>query len=142
MMLVDTGPLVALFDPGDGDHLASRQALAGLQESLTTTIPVLTETSYLLRPNSVGFQRLRQFLLSGAIAVDFMDGATLGRSLALMQRYHDRPMDFADASLIAVAERLETTRIFTLDLDDFSIYRIRRGQRHVPVDILSGRASE
>jgi uncharacterized protein len=141
VILLDTGPLVALFDPVDQDHPTSRAALAGIRESMVTTVPVLTETSYLLRRQSVGFQRLRQFLASTAVVVDYLDEKTLARVFVLMERYHDRPMSFADASLIAVAERLGTTRIFTLDLDDFSCYRIRRGQRDVPVSILSGRAS-
>ncbi len=46
----------------------------------------------------------------------------------LMERYADRPMDFADASLVAAAEQLRTTRIFTLDRNDFATYRARIGR--------------
>lgn len=42
----------------------------------------------------------------------------------LMGKYSDRPMDFADASLVALAERLSLTRIFTVARSDFSTYRL------------------
>jgi uncharacterized protein len=54
-----------------------------------------------------------------------------------MEQYWDHPMDLADASVIVAAESLRTTRIFTLDFADFQRYRIRRGHRHMRVDILS-----
>ena len=141
MIVVDTGPLVALFDPRDRDHAACRDVLAGLREELVTTVPVLTETWYLLRRQSIGLQRLRAFVLSDTLTVDFLDTGILARGLALMQRYEDLPMSFADASVIAVAESRGTNRVFTLDVSDFSCYRVRRGQRSVGVDILDGRAN-
>lgn len=42
----------------------------------------------------------------------------------LMDKYNDRPMDFADASLVALAERLSLTKVFTVDRSDFSTYRM------------------
>jgi predicted nucleic acid-binding protein len=59
------------------------------------------------------------------------------RALELMETYADHPMDLADASLIAAAEALSTRRVFTIDRADFSAYRIRRGHRHQPVEIVS-----
>ena len=53
------------------------------------------------------------------------------RMSALMEKYKDIPMDFADASLVAAAERLGTNRIFTLD-SDFYIYRIN-GRKHFEI---------
>jgi predicted nucleic acid-binding protein len=53
-----------------------------------------------------------------------------------MELYADHPMDLADASLIAAAESLGTRRVFTIDRADFGMYRIRRGHRHYPVEIL------
>jgi len=48
----------------------------------------------------------------------------------------DQLMDLADASLIAVAESVPTKKIFTLDRKDFSVYRLRRGHRHLAVEIV------
>ena len=53
-----------------------------------------------------------------------------------MEQYADHPMDLADASLIAAAESLETRKVFTLDAKDFGVYRVRRGHRHFPVEII------
>jgi uncharacterized protein len=53
-----------------------------------------------------------------------------------MEQYADHPMDLADASVIAAAEALQTRKVFTLDKADFGAYRIRRGHRHQPVDVI------
>jgi uncharacterized protein len=53
-----------------------------------------------------------------------------------METYADRPMDLADASLIVAAEEFKTCKVFTVDRDDFQTYRIRRGHRHLPVQII------
>ena len=136
MILVDTGPLVALFDPKDASHQRCRSFLRTLREPLTTTVPVLTEAFHLLDPGSLGTKRLGEFILSGGASIWFMDQGTLGRAVHLMERYSDRPMDLADASLIAAAESLQTRKIFTLDRNDFSTYRIQQGHRHETVEIV------
>lgn len=136
MILVDTGPFVALFDPKDGQHKRCVEVLKAFQEPLSTTVPVLTEAFHILDPKSQGSARLRDFILHGGVSVWFMDHATLDRALELMAQYVDRPMDFADASLIAAAETLQTRRIFTIDRTDFSIYRLRRGHRQVAMEII------
>jgi predicted nucleic acid-binding protein len=58
-----------------------------------------------------------------------MDRSAIDRSFQLMDQYADHPMDLADASLVVAAETLRTRKIFTLDRDDFSTYRIRIGHR-------------
>jgi predicted nucleic acid-binding protein len=45
-------------------------------------------------------------------------------------------MDLADASLVAAAEELDTRTIFTIDRDAFETYRVRRGHRHVALELL------
>jgi predicted nucleic acid-binding protein len=136
MMLVDTGPLVALFDPQDRQHERCRSALGQMHEALSTTIPVLTEAFHMLSPDSQGSARLRDFVSSGGLSVWFLDQTATARAFELMDKYSDRPMDLADASLIVAAERLKTSRIFTIDRRDFRAYRIRRGHRNCPVEIV------
>lgn len=128
MILVDTGPLVALFDPRDGDHRRVRSALEKIREPLITTVPVLTEAFHLLGPASRGSSALREFLKSDALAAWFLSSESLERVLDLMAQYSDRPMDLADGSLVAAAESLRTTKVFTLDRNDFSVYRARIGR--------------
>jgi predicted nucleic acid-binding protein len=136
MILIDTGPLVALFDPRDGLHGRASTTLKGLREPLATTVAVLTEAFHMLEPQSVGSDRLREFVVRGGLAVAFLDRPSLMRAFELMEQYADHPMDLADASLIAAAESLETRKVFTLDANDFGVYRVRRGHRHFPVEII------
>lgn len=136
MILVDTGPFVALFDPQDAEHRRCQDILSTLRGPLFTTIPVLTEAFHLLTPNSIGADRLRDFILEGGVSLWFMDNAMTTRAFELMEQYGDHPMDLADASVIVAAESLRTTKVFTLDLTDFRRYRIRRGHRHIKVDII------
>ena len=53
-----------------------------------------------------------------------------------MVRYADAPMDFADATLVAMAEALRLRKVFTVDRNDFATYRIKRGHRYIAFDIL------
>lgn len=137
MMLVDTGPLVALFDPKDAGHASCVATLKSVHEPLRTTIPVLTEAFHLLGPGSVGSDRLRDFVLQGGVTVYFLDLPSLTRAFELMETYADHPMDLADASLVVAAESLRTRRVFTIDRPDFETYRIRRGHRQHPFEIVS-----
>ena len=137
MILIDTGPFVALFDPRDSEHSRCREALREIRGPLYTTVPVLTETFHMLSPGSQGAHRLRDFILRGGVSLSFMDSTAISRSFELMEQYADLAMDLADASLIATAEALPTRIVFTLDRRDFSTYRIRRGHRYEAVEILS-----
>ena len=136
MILVDTGPLIALFDPRDALHERCKRTLKTLRSRLLTTIPVLTEAFHILAPESHGSDRLRDFVALGGLSVWFLDHGALERAFELMERYADHPMDLADASLLVAGETLNTRRIFTVDRRDFATYRIRRGHRHYPVEML------
>ena len=137
MILVDTGPLVALFDPKDEQHTRCRGTLKGIREPLLTTTPVLTEAFHMLGPSSIGSERLREFVADGGMSVWFLDGGWLTRAFELMEQYADHPMDLADASLVAAAEALGTKRVFTIDRKDFETYRVRHGHRHYPMEIVA-----
>ena len=137
MILVDTGPLVALFDPKDGDHDRCAKRLAVIEEPLCTTIPVLTEALHLLNPGSIGSQRLMDFITGGGLGVRYLDSAGLHRAFTLMVRYADHPMDLADASVVVLAETLKLRRVFTLDRNDFATYRIQHGHRQVAFELIT-----
>jgi predicted nucleic acid-binding protein len=128
VILVDTGPLVALFDPRDDSHARARDTLSKLAEKVVTTVPVLTEAFHLLRPASRGSRALRAFVAQGGLTLWWLSERTLSRAFRLMDTFSDHPMDLADASLVAAAEALRTTRIFTIDRRDFLTYRARIGR--------------
>lgn len=136
MILVDTGPLVALFDPRDPKHGHCREVLRTIREPLSTTVPVLTEVFHMLSPGSRGADRVRDFVAERGLGTWFMDSERLARAFELMEQYADHPMDLADASLIVAAEALNTRKIFTVDRRDFTAYRILRGHRHHGVEII------
>ena len=136
MILVDTGPLVALFDPRDEAHARCVEVLKAISEPIATTIPVLTEAVHLLQPGSIGTQRLIDFITGTGIEVLFLNDQLLERALKLMVQYRDTPMDLADASLVAVAEDRNLRTVFTVDRRDFAIYRIKRGHRYFALGVI------
>jgi len=136
MILVDTGPLIALFDPKDAWHQRAARILKTIHEPMFTTTPVLTETFHMLGPESVGSTRLREFIEKGGMSVWFFDRSRLTRAFELMEIYADHPMDLADASLVVAAEALATVKVFTIDRSDFATYRVRRGHRHYAMEIV------
>lgn len=137
MILVDAGPLVALFDPKDSQHRRCAETLRQIRQPLQTTIPVLTEAFHLVQPDSPGAAKLREFVNTEALSIFFFDHEALVRAFELMELYADHPMDFADASLVVTAERMGTNGIFTIDRKHFESYRIWRRHRHESFEILS-----
>ncbi len=129
MILLDTGPIVALFDPADESHLPCTDILKSIVEPLVTTTPVLTEAFHLLSPGSKGAANLIHFISDGGLAVWFLSPDTLDRAFELMREYADHPMDLADASLVVMAETENVHKVFTIDRGDFAAYRIKRGHR-------------
>ena len=136
MILADTGPLVALFDPADADHQRCASTLAGIDEPLGTTVPVLTEAFHLLAPGSIGSRRLMDFVTGGGLTIWDLDDRGLIRAFELMVQYADHPMDLADASLVVIAETMTLRKVFTIDRSDFTTYRIKQGHQHLPFEIL------
>lgn len=130
MTLVDAGPLIALLDSREPDHERCVSTLRSLRLPLLTTWPVFTEAIYLLgRAGGWFAQRaLWKLLLNEDLDVVANPAEAAGRIATLMERYADRPMDLADASLVALAEERNLKRIFTLDAD-FGVYR-RHGRGH------------
>lgn len=129
MILVDAGPLVALLDADDQHHAACVAALQSLKEPLGTVWPPFTEAMYLLADLPAAQEALWEMIERGAIHLLPLDAADVPRIRELMRKYVNRPMDFADAALVRVAEREGLRRIFTVDRRDFAVYRIHGGSR-------------
>jgi predicted nucleic acid-binding protein len=118
------------MDPQERKHAGCREALRAIgAEPIFTCVPVLTECFHILEPGSRGVFNLIKFVTDGDLSVLPFEGELLGRAFELMQQYADRPMDLADAALVALAEASDIRKIFTLDIGDFSVYRIRKGHQ-------------
>jgi hypothetical protein len=126
MIITDAGPLIAILDRDDKDHTACVGALKNVTGPLLSTWPAFTEAMYLLgdRAGWEAQQLLWRLVLRSDLVLATLDDATLRRSHDLMKKYSTVPMDLADATLVALAEQLGATRMFTLD-GDFRIYRLK-----------------
>lgn len=126
VVLVDTGPLVALLDRSDRHHAACRKTFESLTEPIRTVWPVISEAFFLLdRVSPLAFQDLLQEISAGSIELLGLDRADVPRMQELMLKYADLPMDLADAAIVSAAERENIETIFTIDRGDFSLYRPR-----------------
>jgi predicted nucleic acid-binding protein len=127
--LIDTGAILAFLDQEDRWHGRCVQALSSLRLPLATSAAVLAELFHLLRNYPRQKAMAWSFVRSKSVTVLAIDDADLPSLDALMRRYADRPMDFADATLVRLAERERLSTIFTIDHDDFETYRIEGRQR-------------
>jgi len=123
LILIDTGPIVAIFDRDDRYHSLCVEILKGVREQLVTTWPVITECFYLLNFSWEVQNSFWLFIQRGGLEIHPLDRENHGRCRELMKQYHDLPMDLADATLVALGEELSVSKVFTLNHKDFSVYR-------------------
>ena len=127
--LVDTGPLVAYLNRNDEAHESVRRTLRGIKGQLTTTAAVITEVLYFTSEHPSGPLVFAQFLIASRMVISEMcQPAEVLAAAELMDRYSDTPMDFADATLVLLADRLGITDVLTLDRRGFSTYRTSKGK--------------
>ena len=121
---VDSGPLVALFDASDQYHQDALRFIKAFKGELLTTLAVITEVCHLLDFRvSVQIDCIR-WVRAGAVRLVDLIPADLDRIIELTEQCADLPMDFADASLVAVSERLDIRRVATVDRD-FYVHRVK-----------------
>ena len=127
--IIDTGAIIAIVDTDESWHAACLDALASLQLPLLTTEAVLTELFHLIGARNLNMRQAWTFVRSGALSVRAMVDSDLPALHTLMAQYSDRPMDFADATLVHLAARESLSLILTVDHDDFETYRIAGRKR-------------
>ena len=127
--LVDTGVLLATINTRDRWHEECAAALRVVSLPLVTTTAVLTETFYFASKGKGLVEHLWEFISAGGLRIAPITDADLPALEVLMRRYADRPMDFADATLVHVAEREGLRTILTIDHGDFETYRIGRNAK-------------
>jgi predicted nucleic acid-binding protein len=124
-LLLDTGALVSLLDRSQTLHQKCRRAFADWTGAVVSTEAVLTEATHLLAAVRGGRAACVDFFLSGGAVLVPSTAMSLQRVRKLLDKYSDLPMDFADATLVALAEELDCTTVFTTDRTDFSVYRVK-----------------
>ncbi len=122
-ILIDSGPLIALFDASDRYHQKSIEFIKNNKYPLLTTIASITETLHLLDFNRQAQIDFLEWIDRGAIEIHNIEINAFRRIKELTEKYHDLPMDFADSCLVYLAEQLKLNTIATIDRD-FTVYRI------------------
>jgi len=121
VITLDTSAVLALLNEGDPDHGRTREALRADRGPFLVPAGILSELAYMLenwvRPQLV--VRLLNDLETGTYSLDCGE-VDLPRIGELVQRYADLPLGFADAAVIACAER-NGGRVLTLDVRDFGV---------------------
>ena len=123
-VIMDTGPWVALVDRSEGKHNQSVEWFRQFEGDLFSSEAVLTEVLYLLNFSAKAQSAAFDFVLNGAITIVASDLESLRKAKKLMPKYSDVPMDYADATLVCLADDLSISHVVTFDVRGFGIYRL------------------
>ena len=122
-VLIDAGPLIALFDKDDNYHEKIKEFIKNKDYKFHTTTAVITEVLHIL-DFSVKVQiNFLEWIMLGGILLYEIKQTNLGKIIELTKKYSDRPMDFADATLVLAAEQSGIKKIISID-SDFDVYRL------------------
>jgi predicted nucleic acid-binding protein len=122
--LLDTGPLVAFFDRSDADHEWAKEQWANAPVPMLTCEAVVAEAAYLLQERAgLPPERLLALFERGIISVPFRLAEHAAPVARLLERYRHQQMQLADACLVQMSELKRDSRVFTLDKQEFQIYR-------------------
>jgi predicted nucleic acid-binding protein len=122
-VIMDTGPWVALIDRRESRHGDCVEWLRRFQGEIYSSEAVLTEVLYLLNFSQKAQSAAIDFVLSGAVTMVPCSLDSLKKVKSLIIKYKDIPMDYADATLVTLAEDLSIHEIVTFD-SHFDIYRL------------------
>ena len=125
--IVDTGFLVALFSRRDRLRQAARDHLEAYTYPLATVAPIIVETSFFL--DARGKADLLEWIVRGGLAVAELPPDAYREIKAIVIKYADRDIDFADAALIWFAGISGCRSILTVNERDFSVYRLKGNKR-------------
>ncbi|QOV23267.1 type II toxin-antitoxin system VapC family toxin [Anabaenopsis elenkinii] len=134
MILCDAGVLLCLVDCTQPQHQIYKNLVMRVSKPMVTTWACLTEAMYLSlhRGGWVMQKQLGQMLLDGLLTIYEIQSSDYNRLFVLMEKYQDRPMDLADATLVLTAEKTGFYQILTID-SDFLFYRINN---HISFEII------
>ena len=127
-ILIDAGPLIALFDAGDKYHRDIRDFLKKHLYRFISTLAVFTEVSHMLDFNINAQRNFYEWVMCKGVIISDINQNDMPRIVELTGKYADLPMDFADATLVVTAEKTGIREILSLD-KDFDIYRLPGRER-------------
>jgi predicted nucleic acid-binding protein len=122
-ILIDTGPLIALFDRDDNYHDRIIKFIKEGRYKFITTLSVITEVEHMLDFNVNVQIDFLEWIMKEGVLLQEIQQKDISRIIELTKKYRDRPMDFADATLVIAAERTGIKKIISID-SDFDIYRL------------------
>ena len=128
--LADSGYFIGLFNPKDHHHARCKTFFASYTGLTITTWAVFVEVCAILNPTrqKAFFAWVTQAQALGYLHIESPPADAVAGLWSLMARYDDLPMDFCDASLVYLATQLKTNRIATVDVRDFTVYRLPDGK--------------
>ncbi len=127
LVILDTGPLVALINRADNFHAWAKAPFRTIHPPVITCEAVIAESWFLLRHLPAGQQALLKLIHQGLIDIQFSLAQELPEIVKLTARYANVPMSLADACLVRMTELHASSVVMTLD-SDFSVYR-KQGRR-------------
>jgi len=122
-VLVDAGPLIALFDRDDYFHKKIVDFIKDKGFKFVTTTAVITEVSHMLDFDLRAQLDFFEWVMVEGVILHPIEQDDMARIVELTQKYSDRPMDFADATLVVAAEKRGIRQLLSID-SDFDIYRL------------------
>ena len=123
-ILIDSGPLIALFDRSDKYHQASTEFIKKNRSELITTLASITEVLHLLDFSRNAQVDFLSWVDAGAVTVEPITTDDFQRIRGLIVKYSDLPMDFADACLVFLGEKMNVSKVATIDRD-FDVYKLK-----------------
>ena len=123
-LLIDSGPAIALLNLRDPAHGWVADYTSKFTGQLHTTGAVITEAMHFAGATPAGPAFLSEFVTASGMRVHgFAQGPELRAAVFLMQRFADTPMDYADATLVLLADKIQVYDILTLDRRGFTVFR-------------------
>ena len=132
-VLLDTGPLVAVLDARDQWHERCAEVWHDIADRCVTTEAVVTEASHLVGRGGGAAHLPLELLLAVGVPIIALESPGHEHAVRLMRRYRDLPMDYADATLVVVADALTLGTVVTIDRKGFRSYRRSSGGGFVVV---------
>ena len=126
-VLLDSGFLFASLNTSEAEHQSTIRVLENIREPIVLPVPAITEVAYLIA-RDINNEAAADFIASlsaSELTLETPRQEDYPRSAEILRQYADAKVDFVDALIVAIAERLNITRILTLDRRDFQMIRPR-----------------
>ena len=131
-IVVDSGPIIALFDAGDAYHARAMEFVRQSRAKMISSMAAVTEAMYVLEGSLQARKNLLAWIQGGGLTLIEPEAGDFERVIELIEKYADLPMDFTDAVVVALCERLGITHVASVDRD-FAIYRYKGRGKFVNV---------